>query len=107
MESKVNKKINYLAVIPLWGSIIILVWLFIKSIQKKSNPKVFLRFLFGCGMIGFLSILSIALLLNLINRMVDISAFMHTYGFIISVVIGGYLLNLFTFLKISKVWNDL
>lgn len=34
-----NKKMNFFAILPLYGSIIVLIWLFIKSIKKEINKK--------------------------------------------------------------------
>jgi hypothetical protein len=47
------------------------------------------------------------LLLNFINSLIDISSFIESYGILIAFIVGGYLMNLFTFTLINKKWNDL
>ena len=34
-----NKKINYLAIIPIFGTVILFLWLFIKMAKQKINKK--------------------------------------------------------------------
>ncbi len=32
-----NKKLNYMAIIPIYGSVILLFWLFIKALKNQIN----------------------------------------------------------------------
>lgn len=102
-----NKKLNYLAIVPIYGSVILLFWLFIKSIKNEINKKRFHAYFASCGIIGFLSILISILCLNFINSLIDISLFINNYGLITAFIVGGYLLNLYTFTLINKQWDDL
>lgn len=102
-----NKKINYLALIPGHGSIILLIWLFIKSLKKELNNKEFYICFVSSLVIGFLSISAVTLCLFLINYLVDISNFILNYGAIPGYIVGGYLMNLFTFFLINKKWDKL
>ena len=61
-----NKKINYLAIIPIFGTVILLLWLFIKMIREEINKKKFHAYLISSALFGFLSILVGILLLNFI-----------------------------------------
>ena len=45
-----NKKMNFFAILPLYGSIIALIWLFIKSIKKEINKKKFNLYFYSCGL---------------------------------------------------------
>ena len=38
-----NKKMNYLAIIPIFGTIILLFWLFIKMVKQEINKKKFVE----------------------------------------------------------------
>lgn len=102
-----NKKINYFAILPIFGSVILLFWLFIKMIKQEINKKRFHAYFISSALFGFLSILIVILFLNFINSLVDITNFINSYGMIIAFIVGGYLMNLFTFNLINKKWNDL
>ena len=102
-----NKKINYFAILPIFGSVILLFWLFIKMIKQEINKKRFHAYFISSALFGFLSILIVILFLNFINSLVDITNFINSYGIIIAFIVGGYLMNLFAFNLINKKWNDL
>ena len=102
-----NKKMNYLAIIPIYGTVILLFWLFIKMARGNINKKKFHAYFISSALFGFLSILVAILLLNFINSLIDISSFIDSYGILIAFIVGGYLMNLFTFTLINKKWNDL
>ena len=102
-----NKKINYLAIIPIYGTVILLFWLFIKMARGKINKKKFHTYFIISVLFGFLSVLISILFLNFINSFIDISNFINSYGIIIAFIVGGYLINLYTFTLINKKWNDL
>ena len=102
-----NKKINYLAIIPIYGTVILLFWLFIKMIKQEINRKKFHAYFISSALFGFLSILIAILFLNFINSLTDITNFINSYGIIVAFLVGGYLMNLFTFSLINKKWNEL
>ena len=102
-----NKKINYLAIIPIFGTVILFLWLYIKMEKQKINKKKFNAYFISSALFGFLSILITILFLNFINSLVDISNFINSYGILVAFIVGGYLMNLFTFTLINKKWNDL
>lgn len=102
-----NKKMNYLAIMPIWGTVILLFWLFMKMIKRKINKKKFHTYFIFSALLGFLSILVSILFLNFINSFVDITNFIDGYGILAAFIVGGYLMNLFTFILINKKWNDL
>ena len=97
-----NKKINYLAIIPVFGTVILLFWLFIKMSKHEINKKKFHAYFISCALFGFLSILITILFLNFINSLVDITDFINSYGIFIAFLVGGYLMNLFTFFLFNK-----
>ena len=102
-----NKNMNYLAVIPIYGAVILLFWLFIKMIKGEINKKKFHAYFVSSALSGFLSILVTILFLNFINSIIDITGFINSYGIAVAFINGGYLMNLFTFTLINKKWNDL
>lgn len=102
-----NKKINYLAVIPIWGSVVLLFGLFIKVIKNKVCRKKFHAYFISCALMGALSIIVTVFFLHFLNSMIDISRFIEKYGRIVAFSIGGYLMNLFTFVLINKSWENL
>lgn len=102
-----NKKMNYLAIIPIFGTIILLFWLFIKMVKQEINKNKFHAYFISSALFGFLSILVTILFLNFINSLTDITNFINSYGIFVAFIIGGYLMNLFTFTLINKKWDDL
>ena len=102
-----NKRINYLAIIPIFGTIIMLFWLFIKMVKHEIDKKKFHAYFISSVLFGFLSILITILFLNFINSLVDITNFINSYGIIVAFIVGGYSMKLFTFTLINKKWNDL
>lgn len=102
-----NKKMNYLAIIPIWGSISLLFWLFLKMVKQEVNKVRFHAYFISSALIGFVSILIIVLFLNFINSLVDITGFINNYGIWLAFILGGYMMNLFTFTLVNKKWNDL
>ncbi len=101
-----NKKLNHLAVIPLYGSIIMLFWVFVKAIKHEINIKRFYKFFIACGLFGGSAILILMLFLLFISALVDIKNYIG-YGVLTVVILGGYLMNLFTFTLLNKRWDDL
>ena len=102
-----NRKMYFLAILPIWGSIILLFWLFIKMVKQEINKKKFDAYFISSALFGFLSILVTILLLNFVNSLIDITNFINSYGLLIAFIVGGYLMNLFTFTLINKKWDDL
>lgn len=102
-----KKKMNYLAIIPIFGTVILLFWLFIKMIRSEIDKKKFNAYFISCTLLGFLAILIIILFLNFINSLIETTSFINNYGILIAFVVGGYLMNLFTFVLINKKWDDL
>lgn len=102
-----DKKTNYLAIIPIFGSVILFLWLYIKLLKHEINTKKFLACFISSALLGFLSIVVVMLFLYFINYLFDIKIFIENYGMIVAFVIGGYLLNLFSFVSINKNWDNL
>lgn len=98
---------NCLAIIPVFGSVILLFWLFTKMIKQKINKKKFNAYFISCTLVGFFSVSICILFLYFINFLKDITDFINDYGFFVAYIIGGYLLNLYTFILINKKWCDL
>mgnify|MGYP003400466998 CR=1 FL=1 len=70
-----NKKINYLSILPIYGTAILLFLMYIQMVKKQINKKWFSAFFISCGLFGFLSILGLILLMNFLNSIIDISNF--------------------------------
>lgn len=65
-----NKDMNYLAVIPLYGAVILMAWLFIKGMRHEVHFKKAVKYFFLCGLIGVASMVVVALLALLVNSLV-------------------------------------
>lgn len=97
-----NKKINYVFLIPIYGTVILLLYMFIKMVKKQINKKWFHAFFISCGLFGFLSIIIVMLFMYFINCFINISNFIDSYGMLLNFIVSGYLLNLFTFYVFNK-----
>ena len=97
-----NKKMNYLAVIPIYGSVILLLWLFIKTIKREIDMKQLSAYLASSALVGFLSILVSVLFFKFVGSILANSTFINNYGLILGFVLGGYFMNLFTFTMLNK-----
>ena len=105
--NKMNKKTKFLIIAPMWGSIILLFWMFIKTAKQEISKKKFYTYFISSALFGFLSILVTILFLNFINHLINITGFINSYGLLIAYIVGGYLMNLFTFTLINKHWTKL
>ena len=102
-----NKKLNYLSLLPSYGSAVLFLLLFIKSIKGKIKTKKFYIYLFSSAIVGFLSNILMVLFLKFINFLFNTSSFLGNYEILLAFVVGGYLLNLFVFVLVNKTWDDL
>lgn len=102
-----NKKINYLAILPAYGTCIMLIWLFIRMVKGEINKKKFYSFMFGCGCFSVIMILILALLARFVYSVFDFGSFLSNYEPFGYYVIVGYLVNLFVFTQINRKWDDL
>lgn len=93
---------NYLAIIPIYGAVILLFWLFIKMARGEIDKKRFHEYFISSALVGFLSILISILFLNFINSLIDITNFINSYGILIASIAGGYLMNFFTITATEK-----
>lgn len=97
-----KKKMNFLAVIPIYGTVIIMLWMFVQTIKQRIPMKRFVVYLASTALAGFLSILFSILLFIFIGKLFLTSTLINEHGIVMGFVLGGYLLNLFTFTMINK-----
>lgn len=97
-----DKKMNYLAFIPIFGSVVLLLWIFIKTIKKEISMKQLNAYMASSAFVGFLSILVSVLLFKFIGSQFATSTFINEYLFVLGFILGGYLLNLFVFAMINR-----
>ena len=90
------KKMKYLAVIPTYGSVLLLFWLFIKMLKREINTKKFYIYFYLITLMGGSAYIILKLLLLLmINPAVEKTVF-RDYIMIAVDVLCGYLINLFS-----------
>lgn len=102
-----NKKLNLLAILPIYGTAIILIYLYIKCIKKQIDKKKFTTYFWACGIVGVLCIGGIFAILLIIHSVVNISTFIYGGGIFLPFIVGGYLMNVFTFVNLNKRWDEL
>lgn len=98
-----NKKINYLSIIPLYGTCIALIYLFFLSVKEKISKRIFMKVFWICAIVSALCWSMTYLILFTINRSFHISFLMDNL-IIILIVIAGYMMNAFVFTFINKKW---
>ena len=98
---------NWLAYIPLYGSVILLLWLFNKMIRQEINKaKLNVCVRIG-GFVGGATMLLSVLVLKLVNSYYDISDFFNNYGLLLVYLLTGYSTNLFFFTYVNRNWRKL
>ena len=106
-----NKDMNYLAVIPLYGAVIFSTndkFISISlSMRHEVHFKKAVKYFFLCGLIGVASMVVVALLALLVNSLVTEPNFFVKYFRLFILLIGGYIMNIFSFLLINKKWDEL
>ncbi len=106
IDVSMNKKLNYLAVLPLLGSTILLIWLFVKALKKQINSRKLFVYFVICSVVAML-IHATALVAELLVAHGDISTYQPNAISILIQIIGGYLVNVFVFIFINKKWKKL
>ena len=101
-----NKKLNYLSIIPLYGTIILLIYLYILSIKGDISKKKFAKSFFVCGIISALCWFLVLLIVTLFSKE-NIEYVYNSNLIIIVFIIAGYLINLFTFYYLNKKGESL
>jgi hypothetical protein len=102
-----SKKMNYLIIIPIFGTIIILFTLYVKALKSKVRFKILAKLWFAIGFFGGFAILLSILLLKFINLIISIESFVETYGMLFAFILGGYLMNVFTIKMINRYYDKL
>jgi hypothetical protein len=102
-----KKELNYLIILPLYGTCILFFYLFVKVIKNEINRNKMFLYLMCSAFFGFLSILVVALFLRFIENVFGITDFFELYGMIFAFIIGGYFLNIFSFTLINKNYDKL
>lgn len=110
-----NKKLNWLMILPIYGTLIWLLYVFVKAMGNQTTigdqtkiKKIFL-FVWGCGLAGASCVVFLLLIQIFIAYFInmDIAEYLMRYGVFVSLIVGGYLMNLVTFLLIKKHYKDL
>ena len=100
-----NKKMNFLAIFPSFGSLVLLLYLSIKVFKGELRKDRFCP----VAMIGiafcFIVNLFTYLFLYAINFFVDITVFINTTGQWLAGIISLYAMNFFFFAIFNKHWN--
>ena len=101
-----NKKLKYLSSIPLYGTCILFVYLFILSLKDKISKKKFLKSFFICAIVSAICWFMVMMIVYIVSEKLIHFDF-NTIGLIITMIIGGYIINAFTFKYVDIKWNYL
>ncbi len=101
-----SRKLNYLAAVPLYGTVVLWLLLFWRVVRQEISKKKFNTYFWRCGLLGGFIYIALMLGLVVVSKVVDIKEYIG-YGILVVLVIGGYLLNLITFKTLNKHWDEL
>lgn len=101
-----NKKLNYLSIIPLYGTCILLIYLFVLSIKDKISKKKFFKSFVICAIVSAICWYMVMMIVYIVSKKLIYFNF-DSIGILITMIIGGYMMNAFTFIFINKKWEYL
>lgn len=101
-----NKKLKYLSIIPLYGTCILFVYLFILSLKDKISKKNFFKSFILCAIVSAICWYMVMMIVYIVSEKLIYFDF-HSIGVIITMIIGGYIINAFTFKYVDIKWNYL
>ena len=102
-----EKKINFLAILPLWGPIIILLWLFTKMVNEYMPARKFNILFIGTGFLAAFSMIIAVALMKLYTLFFGMKEFVANNANILLFFIAGYLFNVLFFIILNKKMDDL
>lgn len=100
------KRISYLVLLPLYGACILVIYLYIQVLRRKVFLKQFIKFFVLTAVVGVITIYGVVGILELVYSWTA-SSFIDKYELVLVIVIGGYLMNLFTFVIFNKMSGKL
>lgn len=101
-----NKKLKYLSIIPLYGTCILFVYLFILCLKDEISKKKFFKCFFICTIVFAICWYMVMMIVYIVSKKMIYFDF-NSVGLIITMIIGGYIINAFTFKYVDIKWNHL
>lgn len=101
-----NKKIKYFAIIPLYGTCILLIHLFALSVKDKISKKNFFKIFMICAFVSAVCWYMVMMIIYVISKEIIYFDF-NGFEIILTMIIAGYMINVFAFIYIDKNWNYL
>ena len=101
-----NKKLKFLSIIPLYGTCILFVYLFILSLKDKIPKKSFFKSFFICAIVSAICWYMVMMIVYIVSEKLIHFDF-NTIGLILTIIIGGYIMNVFTFKYVDIKWDYL
>lgn len=101
-----NKKLNYLSIIPLYGTCVLFVYLFILSLKDKISKRNFFKSFIFCAFSSAICWYMVMMIVYIVSEKLIHFDF-NTIGLIITMIVGGYIINAFAFIYINIKWNYL
>jgi hypothetical protein len=103
---KMDKKIKYLSVIPLYGTCALYIHLYIMCLKDKiSKSKFYKIFTISAAMSSMCWLVTTAIV-YMIGEKITYFNF-NNFGLYIALIVGGYIMNAVTFKYVDKNWTYL
>lgn len=101
-----NKKIKYLSIISLYGTCILFVYLFVLSLKDKISKKNFFKSFLICAIVSAICWYMTMMIVYIVSKKLIYFNF-NDFGIIVTMIIGGYMINAFAFKYIDIKWDNL
>ena len=110
-DNYMNKEMNWLVLIPAWGTVILYFWLFLKMRKGYIDGKKLKLYFFLSGLVGIVSTLLCVISIVFLSSLIDMTNLLSATGPIflqlITTIVAGYIVNIFTFILINVKWYEL
>ena len=99
-----NKKLNFLIIIPVWGACILIIKLLIESHRGEIVMKKFTIFFYSLMLVVFLSSITLIIIGAILIQNFNLEFLSKDPRRILS-IIEGYIVNIYSFIFVNRKWD--
>lgn len=101
-----NKKLKYLSIIPLYGTCILFIYLFVLNLKARISKKKFFQTFIICAIVSAVCWYMVMMIMYIMSEKIIAFDF-NSVGIILTMIIAGYMMNAFSFIYVDKNWDSL
>ena len=98
-----NKKLKYLSVIPLYGTCILFIYLFVLTLKDRISKKRFFKSFLVCAVISAICWYMVYMIVYIVSKQLIPFDFV-AIGPVITMIVGGYIINAIAFKYVDIKW---